>query len=88
MNDFDADMQEVQRLLIEISDSEKFIAKTKENLSVKLSAIKQNHEKTQKKFQWDGRWFLIKSRNGHNFITDFGDVEPGSWRKKIKKEEE
>lgn len=34
------------------------------------------------KFLHEGEWFLIKARGGRHFIVNFGNVEPGSWRRK------
>lgn len=78
----DTEMNVVREILTRIEESEKSIVKDKEWLSRLLGEMKEKYPEAKKKFKWNDRWYLIKKRGDRNFITDYGEVEPGSWKRK------
>lgn len=78
----DTEMKVVTEILQRIEEAEKSIVKDKEWLSRLLGDMKDKYAEAEKKFLWNNRWYLIKKRGDRNFITDYGDTEPGSWKRK------
>lgn len=60
------------------------IKEAKQKISDTLKRLQEEFPETKKKFRWNGSWYQIKNRSGKRFIVDFGETEPGSWRKKTK----
>lgn len=77
-----SEMTTIFFLLDGIEKKKELIEEEKKTLSRLLKELKENYPEAAKKFQWDGKWFLIKKRGDLHFITNYEDVEPGSWKKK------
>lgn len=76
-------MLEVQKRLQRLEE----LAQEEKMVRTELSHYGEQVRKiTEGKFQWQNRWFLVKKRGKLFYIVDYGDTEPGSWRRKKKDE--
>lgn len=76
-------MSEVRNKMTMLKELEERKETIKEHISADLEKLRSFLPKEAgNKFQYEGEWYLIKSRGGKSFVVNFGEKEPGSWKKK------